>query len=74
MQHFEQNKDVEAAEGFVEILKKVVDEVGVEILEPLIRTYAAAGKTSPIMRRRLKMENVELNEDCKKLLDVVCVE
>ncbi|GFY91402.1 tetratricopeptide repeat (TPR)-like superfamily protein [Actinidia rufa] len=74
MQHFEQNKDVEAAEGFVEILKKVVDEVGVEIFEPLIRTYAAASKTSPIMRRRLKMENVELSEDCKKLLDEVCVE
>ncbi|XP_057494311.1 pentatricopeptide repeat-containing protein At1g60770-like [Actinidia eriantha] len=74
MLHFEQNKDVESAEGFVEIVKKAVDEIGVEIFEPLIRTYAEAGKTSPIMRRRLKMENVELSEECKKLLDVVCVE
>lgn len=74
MQHFEENKDVEGVEGFVEILKKAVDEVGLEIFESLIRTYAAAGKTSPIMRRRLKMENVELSEGSMKLLDVVCAE
>lgn len=74
MRHFEENKDVEGAEGFVEILKKAVDEVGLEIFESLIRTYAAAGKTSPIMRRRLKMENVELSEGSMKLLDVVCAE
>ncbi|KAE9454126.1 hypothetical protein C3L33_13989, partial [Rhododendron williamsianum] len=69
-----ENKDVEGVEGFVEILKKAVDEVGLEIFESLIRTYAAAGKTSPIMRRRLKMENVELSEGSMKLLDVVCAE
>lgn len=74
MRHFEETKDVDGAEGFVEILKKAVDEVGLEIFESLVRTYAAAGKTSPIMRRRLKMENVELSEDSKKLLDVVCKE
>ncbi|XP_058194434.1 large ribosomal subunit protein mL101 (rPPR4) [Rhododendron vialii] len=74
MRHFEENKDVEGAEGFVEILKKAVDEVGLEIFESLIRTYAAARKTSPIMRRRLKMENVELSEGSMKLLDVVCAE
>ncbi|XP_059656171.1 large ribosomal subunit protein mL101 (rPPR4) [Cornus florida] len=74
MRHFEQNKDVEGAESFLEILKKAVDEVGEEVFQSLIRTYAAAGKTNPIMRRRLKMENVELSEEGKKLLDVVCVE
>lgn len=74
MQHFEQNKDVEGAEGFVEILKKAVDEVGTDVFESLIRTYVAAGRTSPIMRRRIKMENVNLGTEGMKLLDVVCVE
>ncbi|KAA8529611.1 hypothetical protein F0562_034289 [Nyssa sinensis] len=74
MGHFEQNKDVEGAEGFMEVLKKAVDVVGVEVFESLIRTYAVAGRTNPIMRRRLKMENVELSEEGKKLLDMVCVE
>lgn len=74
MRQFEQNKDVKSAESFVEILKKAVDEVDVEVFESLIRIYAAAGKSSPIMRRRIKMENVELSEAGKKLLDVICVE
>ncbi|KAL6983731.1 hypothetical protein U1Q18_017110 [Sarracenia purpurea var. burkii] len=74
MRYFEQNKDVDGAEGFVGILKKGVDEVGTEMFESLIRTYAAAGRTSPVMRRRLKMESVELSEECKKLVDLVCVE
>ncbi|PKI48104.1 hypothetical protein CRG98_031509 [Punica granatum] len=74
MGHFEREKDVDGAEEFVEILKKAVDEVGAEVFESLIRTYAAAGRTSPVMRRRLKMENVEITEATKKLLDVICVE
>lgn len=74
MGQFEQNKDVKTAESFVEILKKAVDEVDVEVFESLIRIYAAAGKSSPIMRRRIKMENVELSEAGKKLLEVICVE
>nr|XP_023898176.1 pentatricopeptide repeat-containing protein At1g60770 [Quercus suber] len=74
MGHFEQEKDVDGAEGFLENLKKAVDNLGAEVFESLIRTYAAAGRTSPIIRRRLKMENVEVNEACKKLLDTICVE
>lgn len=74
MRHFEQEKDVDGAEGFVEILKKAVDDLGVEVFESLIRTYAAAGRTTPMMRRRLKMENVEVNGESKKLLEVICVE
>ncbi|KAG6654995.1 pentatricopeptide repeat-containing protein At1g60770 isoform X1 [Carya illinoinensis] len=74
MEHFEQEKDVDGAEGFLEILKKAVDNVGAEALESLIRTYAAAGRTSPVIRRWLKMENVEVNEVCMKLLEKISVE
>ncbi|XP_051116302.1 pentatricopeptide repeat-containing protein At1g60770 [Andrographis paniculata] len=71
MQHFEQNKDVLGAERFLEILKKSKDELGAEVIEPLIRTYAAAGRKSPIMQRRVKMENVKLSEEGQKLLDEI---
>ncbi|KAJ6435363.1 hypothetical protein OIU84_000538 [Salix udensis] len=34
----------------------------------------AAGRNSQMMRRRLKMENVEVSNDCEKLLESICVE
>ncbi|KAM7487277.1 hypothetical protein LguiB_024761 [Lonicera macranthoides] len=74
MGHFEENKDVEGADGFVEILDKAEEEVGAEVFESLIRTYAAAGKISQVMRRRIKMEKVELSDAVKKLLDVISFE
>ncbi|KAF6157409.1 hypothetical protein GIB67_004347 [Kingdonia uniflora] len=74
MSHFEKEGDVEGAEKFVENLKRVKDVLGPDVFEPLIQTYANAGKTSPSMRRRLKMENVEVNEAAENLLKVVCVE
>lgn len=74
MRHFEQEKDVDGAEEFVEILNKSVDSLGVEVFESLIRTYAAAGRTSSAMQRRLKMENVEVSEDTQKLLKAISVE
>lgn len=74
MQNFERNKDVDGAERFLGILEKAVDELGSEVFESLIRIYAAAGRTSQMLRRRVKMENVELSDDCKKLLDKVCVD
>jgi pentatricopeptide repeat protein len=74
MGHFEQEKDVDGAEGFLEILNKAVENAGAEVFESLIRTYAAAERTSPVIRRRLKMENVEVNETCLKLLETICVQ
>lgn len=74
MRHFEQEKDVDGAEEFLEILNKSVDSFGVEVFESLIRTYAAAGRTSSAMRRRLKMENVEVSENTQKLLEAISVE
>ncbi|CAH2047745.1 unnamed protein product [Thlaspi arvense] len=74
MSQFEGKKDVNGAENLVEILKKGTDDVGADVFESLVRTYAAAGKSPPAMRRRLKMENVEVNETTKKLLDEICQE
>ncbi|CAN8245006.1 unnamed protein product [Cochlearia groenlandica] len=74
MTSFEEKKDVNGAENLVEILKKGTDNIGTEIFEALIRTYAAAGKTNPAMHRRIKMENVEISEATKKLLDEVSQE
>ncbi|KAI9101500.1 hypothetical protein K1719_023982 [Acacia pycnantha] len=56
------------------ILKNSVDSLAAEVFESLIRTYAASSKTSSIMQKRLKMENVDLSEDSKKLLDAISVE
>lgn len=74
MKHYEQEKDVDGAEEFIEILKKSVESVGEEVFESLIRTYAAAGRTSAAMKRRLKMENVNVNEDAQKLLEAISEE
>lgn len=74
MKHYEQEKDVDGAEEFIEILKKSMESVGEEVFESLIRTYAAAGRTSAAMKRRLKMENVNVNEDAQKLLEAISEE
>ncbi|KAL9240971.1 hypothetical protein vseg_015132 [Gypsophila vaccaria] len=71
MEHFEQSKDVDGAEAFLDTLKKAMDSLDVKVYESLIRTYKAAERTSPSMTRRLKMENIEVSDACKKLLEVV---
>uniref|UniRef100_M4ERQ8 Pentacotripeptide-repeat region of PRORP domain-containing protein n=1 Tax=Brassica campestris TaxID=3711 RepID=M4ERQ8_BRACM len=73
MSQFEVKKDVNGAENLLEIFKKGTDDsIGAEIFESLVRTYAAAGKSHPAMRQRLKMEKVEVNEATQKLLDALC--
>ncbi|KAL6606565.1 hypothetical protein ACP70R_042218 [Stipagrostis hirtigluma subsp. patula] len=74
MVYFELNKDVDGAEKFVETLKKVQKDLGTLVFEPLIRTYASAGKKFPGMRHRLKIENVEVSEGIDRLLDSICVD
>ncbi|KAL4574007.1 hypothetical protein LXL04_020829 [Taraxacum kok-saghyz] len=74
MGYFEGIKDVDGAEGFVGILDKVGDGgVGGEVLEGLIRCYAAAGRMSAVIKRRVKMENVELSDEGKSLLEKITV-
>uniref|UniRef100_A0A0A8YAS5 Pentatricopeptide repeat-containing protein n=1 Tax=Arundo donax TaxID=35708 RepID=A0A0A8YAS5_ARUDO len=74
MVYFELNKDVDGAEKFVETLKKVQKDLGSLVFEPLIRTYASAGKKFPGMRHRLKIENVEVSEGTAVLLDSICID
>lgn len=74
MGHFEQEKDADGAEAFLKILNKAECDLGAEVFESLIRTYASTGRTSPTMRRRLKMENIVVSQETNKLLDAVCVE
>ncbi|XP_062227925.1 large ribosomal subunit protein mL101 (rPPR4)-like [Phragmites australis] len=74
MVYFEINKDVDGAEKYVEALKKVEKDLDASVFEPLIRTYASAGKKFPGMRHRLKIENVEVSELTARLLDSICVD
>ncbi|KAJ6839049.1 pentatricopeptide repeat-containing protein [Iris pallida] len=74
MSYFEKEKDTEGAEKLIELLKRVKNHLGAEVFEILIRTYAAAGKKSPGMQRRLKMENVVVSKATEKLLAEVSVE
>ncbi|KAK6919604.1 hypothetical protein RJ641_015508 [Dillenia turbinata] len=60
--------------GAANVLIKAYVEEGAEVFESLIRTYAAAGNTSPVLCRLLKMENIEVSGAVKKLLDTVCTE
>ncbi|XP_066376694.1 large ribosomal subunit protein mL101 (rPPR4)-like [Miscanthus floridulus] len=74
MSYFEENKDVDGAEQYVGALKKVQKDVGAPVFEPLVRTYAAAGKKFPGMWQRLKIENVEVGEETAQLLDSICAD
>ena len=75
MEYFEREKDVDGAEAFLERLKTCSRNLHPEVLESLIRIYAAAGKTSASLRRRLKMEGVDrVSEAAEKLLETVCVD
>ncbi|XP_076893045.1 large ribosomal subunit protein mL101 (rPPR4)-like [Bidens hawaiensis] len=73
MEYYEDCNDVDGAEGFVKVLQKADDNVGGEVLESLIRIYVAAGKTSPVLHRRVKMENIELSDEGKVLLEKITV-
>ncbi|XP_077221345.1 tetratricopeptide repeat (TPR)-like superfamily protein [Tasmannia lanceolata] len=73
MGRLERDRDVDGAEGFLQILNKAECDVGAEAFESLIRTYAAAGRTSHVIRRRLKMEKVQVSQATEKLLEKVCV-
>ncbi|KAK1322130.1 Pentatricopeptide repeat-containing protein [Acorus calamus] len=74
MGHFKLEDDVDGAEAFLNVLEESGMKLGAEVFEPLIQTYAYAGKTDRLMRRRLKMENVVVSDETDKLLDNVCVE
>ncbi|KAJ3672480.1 hypothetical protein LUZ60_007201 [Juncus effusus] len=69
MEYFEGEKNVDEAEKFADNLKKVRVDLGKEVFEGLIRVYVGAGKKAVGMKRRVKVEGVELSEECQKLLE-----
>ncbi|KAF3786710.1 Pentatricopeptide repeat-containing protein [Nymphaea thermarum] len=70
MTHFEEQRDVDAAENLVQILKKV-GSLNSAVYESLIRTYVAAGKKSPDMRQRLETDNLKVNPETEKMLESI---
>ncbi|KAK8935222.1 Pentatricopeptide repeat-containing protein [Platanthera zijinensis] len=72
MDYFEKNMSVKGAETLIELLKTVQSELGADVFEALVRVYAEAGKKSPGIRQRLKMESAILSEAGEKLLKTIC--
>ncbi|KFK30785.1 hypothetical protein AALP_AA6G025600 [Arabis alpina] len=65
--HFEQSKDVNGAEEFIKTLTKWNPQDS-ETFTLLIKTYIAAEKASPGMRKRLEEQGIEINEEMERLL------
>ncbi|KAL4198637.1 hypothetical protein AMTRI_Chr03g46990 [Amborella trichopoda] len=72
MAYFEWQKDVDRAEGFCTILRKL-GTVDAGVCEALLRTYVGAGKKDAKMGLRLRAEGVEVNSEMEKLLQLVCM-
>ncbi|XP_058076860.1 pentatricopeptide repeat-containing protein At4g01990, mitochondrial-like [Magnolia sinica] len=73
LKHFEESKDVDGAEEFYKKLKKV-NCLDLEVYSSLLRTYIAAGKMEPLMRQRMKMDEIKMNSGTEELLGSVCPE
>lgn len=71
MKHFEEEKDVHAAEEFCKVLKRVSgldsNDYGL-----LLLIYSAAGRMAPDMRQRIEEDGVELTDELENLLETVC--
>ncbi|WCJ22336.1 Tetratricopeptide repeat (TPR)-like superfamily protein [Euphorbia peplus] len=66
-------KDVDGAEKFYQILKPM-NRLDSEFYAWLLKTYIAAGKSAPDMRRRLEEDNIEISNELENLLERVCEE
>ncbi|CAL9009307.1 unnamed protein product [Prunus brigantina] len=71
--YFEEEKDVESAENFCKILKRLNCLCSNEYYL-LLKTYIAAGKLDPEMRQRLKEEDIEISPELESLLERVSPE
>ncbi|KAL8530651.1 hypothetical protein ACS0TY_007621 [Phlomoides rotata] len=61
--------DVESAEKLLMILRRA-GYVNTEIYNSLLRTYAKAGKMLLIVEERMKKDNVEMDEETKRLVRI----
>lgn len=71
LKYFEEQKDVDGAEEFCKMLKKVRC-LDTESYCSLLRTYIAAEKMEPLMRQRIKEDEIEMNPETELLLEKVC--
>ncbi|KAF7806799.1 pentatricopeptide repeat-containing protein [Senna tora] len=65
----EEQGHVEGAEKLLVILRDA-GYVKTEIYNLLLKTYAKAGKMAPIVAERMKKDNVQLDEETHRLLDL----
>ncbi|KAJ7942532.1 Pentatricopeptide repeat [Quillaja saponaria] len=65
----EEQAHVEGAEQLLIILRNA-GHVNTQIYNSLLRTYANAGKMPLIVAERMKKDNVELNEETHRLIDL----
>ncbi|GMI98892.1 hypothetical protein like AT1G02370 [Hibiscus trionum] len=69
--YFMDEGDVDAAEEFCKILKGS-GSLDSRAYHSLLKTYIAAGKVAPDMRRRLEEDGIELSQELQDLLVTVC--
>ncbi|KAM2014091.1 hypothetical protein ACFX1T_025723 [Malus domestica] len=62
LKYFEDKKDVDGAEKFCKILKRL-GCLSCNEYCLLLKTYIAAGKSDPAMRQRLKEEHIEISPE-----------
>lgn len=71
LKYFEEQKDVDSAEKFCQILKRF-NCLNSNAFHLLLKTYLAAGKLAPEMRQRLEEEDIEISVELENLLQIVC--
>lgn len=71
LKYFEDQKDIDGAEEFCKMLKKVY-HLNSEDYNALLRTYIAAEKTEPCMRQRMEEDEIEMSPETEELLEKVC--
>lgn len=71
LKYFEEEKDIDSAEKFFGIMRKV-NRLNSEIYDSLLMTYIAAGKVEPQMRQRMNEDGFEISSETDKLLQKVC--
>ncbi|GAB4830586.1 hypothetical protein Ancab_020352 [Ancistrocladus abbreviatus] len=69
--YFEEQKDVDGAEHFCTMLKKV-SCLNSKVYLSLLQIYAAAGKTATGLRKRMEEYGVEISSEHENLLEKVC--
>ncbi|XP_042516543.1 pentatricopeptide repeat-containing protein At1g02370, mitochondrial-like isoform X2 [Macadamia integrifolia] len=69
--YFEKGGDVDGAEEFCRLLKKVnhLDSVAYHLL---LCVYVAAGKSEPEMRRRIEADEIEMSPEIEHQLEIIC--